>query len=97
MHMGKILELSDIYDATICSVEGIPLIQAKRSGRVYWEVPANARTYEVLARLREDPPVPILTFIRHLKRIRAMMLDYRSQPDDCGYGQEKRHHDQRQP
>jgi hypothetical protein len=84
---GKTLELSDIHDATYCEVEDIPVTQAKRSGRVYWTVPANARTYAVLAKLREDPPVPVLTYIRRLKRMRAMMLDYRSQPNDCGNGQ----------
>jgi hypothetical protein len=45
---------------------------------VYWAVPADEQTYAALARLREDPPVPALTFIRHLKRMRAIMLDYRN-------------------
>ncbi|MGD0661626.1 MAG: hypothetical protein ABSD38_26485 [Syntrophorhabdales bacterium] len=84
---GRTLELSDINDATFCSLfDDIPVTQAKRAGRVYWLVPASPRTYEVLAKLREDPPVPILTFIRHLKKMRAMMLDYRDRKDDDGNG-----------
>ena len=76
--MDKALELADINDATFLEIEGIEITTTKRAGRVYWVVPADERTYAALAKLREDPPVPILTFIRHLKKMRAVMLDYRN-------------------
>jgi hypothetical protein len=77
-NMNKMLELSDLNEAAFLEIEGIEVKTTKRAGRVYWTVPADQRTYEALARLREDPLVPALTFIRHLKKLRAVMLDARS-------------------
>ena len=87
MGLGKTLELSDIYDAVFCEIIGIQVETIKRAGRVYWLVPADQRTYEALAGLREDPLVPALTFIRHLKKMRAVMLDYRANEN----GKERQH------
>ena len=78
MDKDKMLELSDIHEAAFCEIEGTGVQTAKRAGRVYWLVPADERTYEALARLRKDSPIPVLTFIRHLKRMRVIMLDYRN-------------------
>ncbi len=79
--MGEVrsLELDDIHDASICDLKGIPVTFTNRSTRVYFLVPADQHTFRVLAELRENPLVPALDLIRSLKRMRARMLEYRSQ------------------
>ena len=90
---NKSLELEDIHDASFCALEDIPVRFTKRGGRVYFIVPANEHTFRILARIRENPPIPILDFIRHLKRMRAMMLDYRDGGNgERSNGYEKRAH-----
>jgi hypothetical protein len=89
MEQERTLLLSDIHDVAFCSLSNISFSQVKRGTRVYWEVPANPETYKILAELREDPLVPILTYIQHLKKLRAMMLDYRDRAGDCGNGKRR--------
>lgn len=80
--MDKTLELTDINTACFLSLQEIPITLETRSGRVYFVVPAEDRTYREMARLQANPPVPALDFINRLKRLRSQMLDAR----DNGYG-----------
>jgi len=74
---NNFLPLNDIYEVSWLHYNGIEANEVKQGGRVVFEVPAIEETYRLLREYQEGPTVPLLDFVRALRRVRARMLDVR--------------------
>ncbi|MBA4416489.1 MAG: hypothetical protein C0392_01055 [Syntrophus sp. (in: bacteria)] len=71
------ITLYDIHDVAFLKLKGIEIGLVLQGTRVLFEAPDTEEVKKLLQAFNENPPVPILNFIRTLKRLRAQMLDLR--------------------
>jgi hypothetical protein len=71
------IPLHDIYQASFCSYRGIEVTFSKQDRRVIFHLPDTPGTYRTLAEFNNNPVLPLLDYITHLKRIRAVMIGMR--------------------
>jgi len=71
------IPLHDIYQAAYCSYKGIEVKLTKHDRRVIFHLPDTPATYRTLSEFNNNPDLPLLDFITHLKRLRAMMISMR--------------------
>jgi hypothetical protein len=67
----------DINLSAYLAYRGIEPVLVKENGRVVFHFPNDTRTHEVMAEYNGNPPVPLLDFIGHLRKLRAKMLTMR--------------------
>lgn len=81
--MAKVnrLPLYDIHQVSWLDYKGIQSTQSNQAGRVVFEVPATEETYRLLREYQDNPTIPLLDFIRSLRRTRARMLEARDGND----------------
>jgi len=71
------LPLHDIYQASFCAYKGIDVTFTKQDRRVIFQLPDTPGTYRALVEYNNNPTLPLLDFLTHLKRIRAVMIGMR--------------------
>jgi len=69
--------LHDIYQTAYCSYKGIQVTLTKQDSRVIFHLPDTPATYLTLSEFNNNPRLPLLDFLTHLKRLRAMMISMR--------------------
>ena len=72
------IPLHDIYSVAYCSYKGIEVYFTKQDSRVIFHLPDTPDTYKALSEFNNNPELPLLDYITHLKRLRAMMISLRS-------------------
>jgi hypothetical protein len=75
--MADRIRLFDIHDAAFLAFKGIKADLVLRGTRVVFEVPDTGEVKDLLQSFNENPEIPVLDFVRILKRLRAHMLDLR--------------------
>ena len=71
------IPLHDIYATAFCSYRGIEITLTKHDRRVIFHLPDTPSTYRTLSEFNNNPELPLLDYITHLKRLRAMMISMR--------------------
>lgn len=71
------LAIHDIYQTAYCSYRGIEVTLTKQDRRVIFNLPDTPATYRILSEFNNNPEMPLLDYITHLKRLRAMMISLR--------------------
>jgi hypothetical protein len=71
------IPLHDIYSVAYCSYKGIDVTFTKQDRRVIFHLPDTPDTYRTLSEFNANPIIPLLDYITHLKRLRAMMIGLR--------------------
>jgi hypothetical protein len=67
----------DIYSVAYCAYKGIMVTLTKQDRRVIFNLPDTLDTYKALSEFNNNPELPLLDYITHLKRLRAMMINLR--------------------
>lgn len=67
----------DINLASFLSLHGIKPEFAREGTRVIFEFPANAEVYHLTKEYNQNPNVPVLDFVHHLRKLRSQMLGNR--------------------
>jgi hypothetical protein len=78
--MKKIPSMIPIYDINLSAFlqyEGVTPHLQKEGSRVIFFFPNNTKTYALMKVYNENPTIPILDFIGHLRRLRSQMLAMR--------------------
>jgi hypothetical protein len=71
------IPLHDIYQTAFCAYKGIEVTFTKQNRRVIFHLPDTPGTYRTLSEFNSNPVLPLLDFITHLKRLRAVMISLR--------------------
>lgn len=80
MEQTKINSSIPYYDINLSAYlayRGIKPVLVKENTRVVFCFPNDPRTHQTMAEYNGNPSVPLLDFIGHLRRLRAMMLSMR--------------------
>jgi len=64
----------DIHLASFFSLHGIEPQFSKQGTRVIFEFPASPEVYRLTKDYNQNPEVPILDFVHHLRKMRSQML-----------------------
>ena len=64
----------DIHLASFFSLHGINPQFSKQGTRVIFEFPASPEVYRLTKTYNDNPAVPVLDFVHHLRKIRSQML-----------------------
>lgn len=72
-----VLPILDIHQAAFLNLHGIEPDLLKQGTRVVFEFPGSHTVFQLILRYNENPAVPILDFVSHLRRLRAMMIQMR--------------------
>lgn len=67
----------DIHLASFISLKGISPQFSKQGTRVIFEFPANQEIYNLTKTYNQNPNVPVLDFVHHLRKLRSQMLAMR--------------------
>lgn len=71
------IPLYDINLSAFLQYRGITPQLQKEGSRVIFFFPSDKETYELMKVYNENPSVPILDFVGHLRRLRSQMLSMR--------------------
>lgn len=71
------LPIFDIHQAAYLILNGIEANVTKQGTRVVFEFPGKQAVFALMQKYNENPPVNILDFVSHLRRLRAQMLTMR--------------------
>ncbi|MGO9139157.1 MAG: DUF5659 domain-containing protein [Syntrophales bacterium] len=71
------LPLHDINLSAYLDYRGIEPALVKENTRIVFCFPNNAETHRLMAEYNQNPAVPILDFISHLRKLRSLMLSQR--------------------
>jgi hypothetical protein len=71
------IPIHDIYQAAYGSYKGIEVKFSKQDRRVIFHIPDTPGTYRILSEFNNNPELPLLDYITHLKRLRAVMISMR--------------------
>lgn len=71
------LPIYDIHTASFLSLNNVPPTLIKTGTRVVFEFDATVSVSKLLALYNENPVVPVLDFVQHLRRLRSQMLSLR--------------------
>jgi len=64
----------DIHLSSFLSLHGISPEFTKQGTRVVFEFPANREVSDLMRAYNENPSVPVLDFVHHLRKLRSQML-----------------------
>jgi hypothetical protein len=64
----------DIHLSSFLSLHGISPQFTKQGTRVVFEFPASRAVNDLTRAYNENPSVPVLDFVHHLRKIRSQML-----------------------
>ena len=67
----------DINLAAFLQYRGVVPILQQQGSRVVFLFPNDTKTYELMRHYNENPAVPVLDFVGHLRRLRSQMLSMR--------------------
>ncbi len=67
----------DIHLASFLSFNGISPQFSKQGTRVVFEFPSSQKLYNLQRTYNENPSVPVLDFVHHLRKLRSQMLSAR--------------------
>jgi hypothetical protein len=67
----------DIYSSAYADYKGIPPDLVRENRRVIFLLPDSPRTYQILNEFNNNPKIPLLDFLTHLKKLRAQMISLR--------------------
>jgi len=67
----------DIYLSSFLSFRGIEPEFTRQGTRVIFEFPATPEVYDLTKTYNENPSVPVLDFVHHLRKLRSQMLSLR--------------------
>lgn len=73
----KTIPLHDIYQTAYCAYKGIDVTFTKQDRRVIFHLPDNPDTYQLLAEFNNNPKLPLLDYLTHLRKLRAQMINLR--------------------
>jgi hypothetical protein len=76
MESNKI-PLHDIYSVAYCSYKGANITLSKEERRVIFHIPDIPSTYRLLAEFNNNPNLPLLDYLTHLRKLRAQMINLR--------------------
>lgn len=68
------LPILDIHQAAYLNLNGIEPSLTKQGTRVVFEFPASQEINKLTRAYNENPPVPVLDFVHHLRKLRSQML-----------------------
>lgn len=71
------ISILDIHLASFFSLHGIEPQFSKQGTRVIFEFPAIPEIYRLTKDYNQNPEVPILDFVHHLRKLRSQMLNAR--------------------
>lgn len=71
------LPLFDIYQTAYAELKGIPPELSLQGTRVEFNLPASDKVYKILREYQTNPSVPIIDYVKVLRRLRAKMLSMR--------------------
>jgi len=71
------VSILDIHLASFFSLHGIEPQFSKQGTRVIFEFPASSEVYRLTKDYNQNPKVPILDFVHHLRKLRSQMLTMR--------------------
>ena len=71
------LILHDIYQAAYCVYKGIVVTFTKQDRRVIFHLPDTPDTYRTLSEFNNNPNLPLLNYLTHLRKLRAQMINLR--------------------
>jgi len=69
--------LHDIYQTAYCDYKGIQPTLIKQDRRVIFLLPDTPGTYQIITEFNNNPRVPLLDYLTHLKKLRAQMISLR--------------------
>jgi hypothetical protein len=72
------IQTHDIYNAAYADYKGTPPTLIKENRRVIFLLPDTQNTYRVLNEFNNNPQIPLLDYLTHLKKLRAQMVSMRS-------------------
>lgn len=75
--MNKLLAFHDIYSVAYADFKGVPVEMRKDGNRVVFLLPDDPGTYRALGEFNNNPTLPVLDFVTHLKKIRSQMISMR--------------------
>jgi hypothetical protein len=67
----------DIHLSAYLDYRGIAPVLFKEHGRVIFNFPNDSMTYRTISEYNANPQIPLLDYIRHLRKLRSMMLSMR--------------------
>ena len=68
------LPLFDIHQAAYLALNGIQANLTRQGTRVVFEFPGTRSVFALLQQYNSNPPVRILDYVSHLRRLRSQML-----------------------
>lgn len=79
MHMDNknTIPIHDIYQTAYCDYKKIPPALIKQDRRVIFLLPDMPETYQIIAEFNNNPRVPLLDYLTHLRKLRAQMINLR--------------------
>lgn len=73
---GKV-PILDIHLSSFLSLQGIDPELTKQGTRVVFEFPASQEVNKLTRAYNENPSVPVLDFVHHLRKLRSQMFAMR--------------------
>ena len=70
---GKV-PILDSHLSSYLSLHGISPQFTKQGTRVVFEFPESQEVYDLTKAYNENPSVPVLDFVHHLRKVRSQML-----------------------
>ena len=74
---SSMIPLYDINLSAFLQYQGITPQLQKEGSRVVFFFPSDNKTHELMRVYNQNPTVPVLDFIGHLRRLRSQMLAMR--------------------
>lgn len=71
------IPLHDIYGVAYCAFKGIDVTLTKQGSRVIFHIPDTPGTYRTLSEFNNNPNLPLLDYLTHLRKLRAQMINLR--------------------
>jgi hypothetical protein len=72
------LSIIDIHQAAYLHLQGVEPSLTRQGTRVIFEFPGSQAVLALLKRYNANPPVNVLDFVSHLRRLRSRMLEVRN-------------------
>ncbi len=69
----------DIHLSSYLAYRGVEPVLVKGGTRVVFHFPNDSQTHRLIAEFNTNPTLPVLDFIKHLRKLRAQMLSMRNE------------------
>lgn len=80
MEVEKVISITDVHAAAFLELNGIPAELTNLNGSVIFTFPSTDKATNLLEQFARDCSVPIQSFIRHLRIMRARMYQAKGGP-----------------